>query len=95
MAPNLKELFVGDGFRKEASYSLPSSFFTVAAETDGVRTASLSKELTIHCTAASAEWLARTNLRWVHSGYRSATPITVKFIDNTSGEELFPIWAAN
>ena len=93
--PNLKELNVGDGFRKGDEMSLPSSFFTVAAEKDGTRTASNSGTLTIHCTAASAAWLARTNLRWVHSGYRNATPITVNFIDESTGTALSPTWAVD
>ena len=95
MDPNLTELNVGDGFMKDASLSLPTNFFTVNSETKGVRTASNPGTLTIRCTQNSADWLARTNLRWVHSGYKSATPITVNFIDDATGEPLSVTWAAN
>ena len=95
MNPNLTELNVGDGFMKDASLSLPTSFFTVNSETKGVRTASNPGTLTIRCTQNSADWLARTNLRWVHSGYKSATPITVNFIDDATGNPLSVTWAAN
>ena len=95
MNPNLTELNVGDGFMKDASLSLPTSFFTVNSETKGVRTASNPGTLTIRCTQNSADWLARTNLRWVHSGYKTATPITVNFIDDATGNPLSVTWAAN
>ena len=95
MDPNLTELNVGDGFFKDASLSLPSNFFTATSAADGVRTSSIPGTLTIRCTQNSADWLARTNLRWFHSGYKSATPITVNFIDDATGNPLSVTWAAN
>ncbi|MBQ7622697.1 MAG: hypothetical protein IJS66_03045, partial [Bacteroidales bacterium] len=73
----------------------PSGFFLAQAEGVGVRTASLSKKLTIHCNKATADWLARTNLRWIRSGYNGKTPIEVVLIDNATGETISPVWAAN
>ena len=92
--PNLTELNVGDGFRKPDN-SIPTNFFTINSETKGVRTASNPGTLTIRCTQNSADWLARTNLRWVHSGYKSATPVTVNFVDDATGNPLSVTWAAN
>ena len=92
--PNLTELNVGDGFRRPGT-SVPTNFFTINSETDGVRTATNPKTLTIRCTQNSADWLAKTNLRWVHSGFKSATPVTVNFIDDATGNPLSVTWAAN
>ena len=92
--PNLTELNVGDGFRRPGT-TVPSNFFTANSETDGVRTSTVPGKLTIRCTQASADWLARTNLRWLQSGYKSATPVTVNFIDDASGAPLTVTWAAN
>ncbi|MBO4571545.1 MAG: BspA family leucine-rich repeat surface protein [Bacteroidales bacterium] len=90
--PNLSEIYLGEGFLQDTT---PSSFFLAQTEGTGVRTASLSKKLTIYCNKATADWLARTNLRWIHSGYNGKTPIEVVFIDNSTGETLSPKWAAN
>ena len=92
--PNLTELNVGDGFRRPGT-SVPTNFFTINTETVGVRTASNPGVLTIRCTQNSADWLARTNLRWLHSGYKSTTPITINFVDDQTGNPLSVTWAAN
>ncbi len=90
--PNLTELNVGDGF---VGNSLPTYFFCNSADADGTRTASLSKSLTIRCTQNSATWLAKTTLRWIRSGYKNKTAIKVTMIDDATGAELKPTWAAN
>ena len=90
--PNLMELNVGDGF---VGNSLPTNFFCNSADADGTRTASLSKSLTIRCTEKSATWLAKTTLRWIRSGYKNKTAIKVTMIDDATGAELKPTWAAN
>ena len=90
--PNLTELNVGDGF---VGNSLPTNFFCNSADADGTRTASLSKSLTIRCTEKSATWLAKTTLRWIRSGYKNKTAVKVTFIDDATGAELKPTWAAN
>ena len=90
--PNLAEIHLGEGFLQNTT---PTGFFLAQAEGTGVRTASLSKKLTIYCNKATADWLARTNLRWIRSGYNGKTPIEVAFIDSATGETLSPKWAAN
>ena len=95
MDPNLTELNVSDGFRRPDELSMPSNFFAVGSDKKGTRTASNPGTLTIRCSAASAAWMARTTLRFLHSGYNGATPISVTFIDDSTGETLSPTWAAN
>lgn len=91
--PNLKEIYLG-----EKGYSTtglnPTSFFAASTDKVGVRTASYSKNLTIHCTKAGADWLVKTSLRWIHSGYNGFAPITVNFID-LDGNPYTPVWPAN
>lgn len=91
--PNLKEIYMG-----EKGYSTkglnPTSFFAASSDKVGVRTASYSKNLTIHCTKAGADWLAKTTLRWIKSGYNGFDPIEVNFID-LEGNPYTPEWAAN
>ena len=92
--PNLAEIHLGDGFLQ--NNTMPSNFFLAQSEGNGTRTASLSKKLTIYCNQATANWLAKTNLRWIHSGYSGKTPIEVVFIDNATGATLTPAaWGAN
>ncbi len=93
--PNLEELYVGDGFRRPEELSMPSSFFAGASDAAGFRTASNVGSLRIYCTAASADWLARTTLRFLHSGYRNAARIDVTFTDDATGVTLSPTWAPN
>ena len=90
--PYLTELNVGDGF---VGNSPPTNFFTNTNDANGARTSSLSKKLTIRCTERSATWLAKTTLRWIHSGYKNKTAIDVTFIDDKTGATLSPTWAAN
>ncbi len=87
--PNLAELNVGEGF---VGMSLPTNFFTNSSDADGSRTSSLSKKLTIRCTENSADWLAKTTLRWVHNGYKNKKPVEVSFIDDKTGAALNPTW---
>lgn len=91
--PNLTEIHLGDGFLQ--NNTTPTYFFLGQSDAVGTRTASLSKKLTIYCNQATANWLAKTNLRWIHSGYSGKTPIDVVFIDNATGNTLNPTWAAN
>lgn len=93
--PNLTELNVGDGFRRPAELSMPSNIFAVGSDAAGFRTASIPGELTIRTTEASAAWLARTNLRFLQSGYQGKTPIKVTFLDDATGAVLSPTWAPN
>lgn len=93
--PNLTELCVGDGFRRPDGLNMPTNFFATGSDAAGFRTASTSKKLTIRCTSASATWLAKTNLRFLNSGYKSMTAIPVTFIDDATGATLSPTWAAN
>ena len=91
-SPSLREIHLGEGFIQE---SAPNSFFAASSDADGDRTASLSGSLTLYCTPASADWLAGTTLRWIHSGYKGATPVEVVFIDSEDGQTLTPTWPAN
>ena len=93
--PNLTELNVSDGFRRPAELSMPSNIFAVSSDAAGFRTASIPGELTIRTTEASAAWLARTNLRFLQSGYQGKTPIKVTFLDDATGAVLSPTWAPN
>jgi surface protein len=93
--PNLTELHVSDGFRRPAELSMPSNIFAVSSDAAGFRTASIPGELTIRTTEASAAWLARTNLRFLQSGYQGKTPIKVTFLDDATGAVLSPTWAPN
>ena len=87
--PNLAELNVGEGF---VGISLPTNFFANSSDADGSRTSSLSKKLTIRCTEESAAWLAKTTLRWIHSGYKNMKPVEVSFTDDKTGAALNPTW---
>ena len=93
--PNLTELCVGDNFRRPDNLSMPSNFFAAASDAKGFRTASNPGTLTIRCTSATAAWLAKTTLRFLHSGYNSKTAINVNFVDDATGAALSPTWAPN
>ncbi|MCQ2137691.1 MAG: DUF285 domain-containing protein [Bacteroidales bacterium] len=91
--PCLKEIYLGEKGCCTAGI-LPTSFFASSTDKVGVRTASYSKELTIHCTKQTADWLAKTSLRWIKSGYSGFAPIDVKFID-LDGNPYTPTWPAD
>ncbi len=91
--PNLKEIYMGEKGYSSTGLN-PTSFFAASSDKVGVRTASYSKSLTIHCTKAGADWLAKTSLRWIHSGYNGFAPITVTFVD-PDGNQYTPVWPAN
>lgn len=90
--PRLKEIYMGEKGYSDKVTS-PTQFFALSSDKVGVRTASYSKTLTIHCTKAGADWLAKTTLRWIHSGYSGFDPITVNFV--VDGNPYNPVWAAN
>lgn len=91
--PRLKEIHMGEKGYSDKVTS-PTQFFALSSDKVGVRTASYSKNLTIHCTRAGADWLAKTTLRWIKSGYNGFDPIEVNFID-LEGNPYTPVWAAN
>lgn len=90
--PNLKEINFGANCPLNEHTEKPSYMFCGTADKDGDRTASKSGKLIIRCTAECAQWLAGTNLRWLHSGNKGATPIEVRLYDYKTGGELFPAW---
>ena len=90
-APSLKTV------RTSAAYipsdgGLPSSYFTSSSTTLSIRTGK-KKGLTFITTQEVANWLATTNLRWIHSGYSGTTAIPVTFIDSATNAELTVTWA--
>lgn len=90
--PALEEIDFG-GFVCTSEYlKAPSYLFCGQADKDGERTASGSGKLTIRCTEECAQWLAGTNLRWLHSGAKNAKPIEIHFIDYKTGREINPVW---
>ena len=92
--PCLKEIYFGEKGYNELNYR-PEYIFCANDQPAGKRTASKSGSLTIHCSQKGADWLSRTNLRWINSGYKNNTPIPVKFVDYQTGAELSVTWAAN
>ena len=92
--PYLREMRLGPAFQMTPS-ATPSSFFLASSDAVGVRTASMAERLTIHCTAAAANWLCRTNLRWIKSGYKIGAPKDVEFLDLETGEPITVIWGAD
>ncbi len=92
--PSLSVMRTGENFYR-ASGSTPEYFFGKNSSAMGVRTGSLSGGVTIYTDQTSANWLAKTNLRWINSGYKNMTPVPVKFIDKDSGEPLTVTWANN
>jgi surface protein len=92
--PKLRELYLGEKGYNTTAYR-PSYFFAANDDKVGARTASTSGSLTIHCTQRGADWLSKTNLRWIHSGYNISAPVNVKFVDYKTGAELTTTWAAN
>ena len=92
--PSLKELRLGENGYNNTSFT-PTNFFCAKAQKKGTRTASNSGSLTVYCTQAGANWLSKTNLRWIKSGYNGQKAITVKFVDISTGADLKVTWAAN
>ena len=92
--PKLRELYLGEKGYNTTAYR-PSYFFAANDDKVGARTASTSGSLTIHCTQRGADWLSKTNLRWIYSGYNISAPVNVKFVDYKTGAELTTTWAAN
>ncbi len=92
--PNLKEIYFGEKGYNEETYR-PDYIFCANTQAKGTRTASNSKALTIHCSQKGADWLSKTNLRWINSGYNGKNPIPVTFVDYQTGAELSVTWGAN
>lgn len=92
--PNLKELVIGDNFVPKDN-ALPTNFFTSTSLDFMNRAGSANRALTIYTTQKSADWLVKTNLRWINSGYSGQTKIPVTFIDINAGNKLTVKWAAN
>lgn len=92
--PYLQEMLLGPDFVMTPS-ATPSAFFLASSDAVGVRTASLADKLVIRCTPATANWMCRTNLRWIKSGYKIGAPKDVEFYDSTTGEPITVIWGAD
>ncbi len=92
--PNLRELYLGEKGYNTTAYK-PSYFFAATDDKEGARTASTSGSLTIHCTQRGADWLSKTNLRWINSGYSGQKAVPVKFVDYKTGAEIKVTWGAN
>ena len=90
---SLRELWVGKDFYPMDGQR-PSSFFVNSNTVQANRPGSKGG-LTIHTVQSVADWLATTNLRWVHSGNKGQQPTDVKFLDIDTGNELKVTWAAN
>ena len=103
---SLREVWFPECFLP-ANLKLPNAFFTQSSGSGEnwsyhggfyARTSCWAGSLTIHCTQETADWLAKTNLRWLPSGYNTAMtcdPIPVKFLDRATGQELAVTWAPN
>lgn len=92
--PSLHELYLGDKAYLSGGAS-PSSFFASSGQGFSYRTGSING-LYIYCSQAVADWLAKTTLRWIHSGYNGNTPITVDFYDWTNNTTPLTVtWSAN
>ena len=92
--PSLGTLKLGPKFISSDN-ARPSSFFTGSGLAQESRTGNYAGGITIHCTQAVANWLATTNLRWIHSGYKGMTAISVTFLDIDNGSTLSVKWSAN
>ena len=90
--PSLRVVRTGPAIMPKNN-SLPSYLFAANNLKDEQRTGYFAGGVTFYTTPAVAAWLARTNLRWINSGYNGFTPIPVKFIDDTTGEEISVTWA--
>ncbi len=93
--PNLKELYFGADACPTGGKLTPSSFFLSKANAKGFRTASNTGKLDIWCSSTTATWLAKTNLRWINSGYNGQTKIPVTFHDYKTGATIKVTWASN
>ena len=92
--PSLRSVRLGAGFIPNDS-AAPSSFFISSSTVTTARTGYRNGEVTFHTTQEVADWLAKTNLRWIRSGYKNQTAIPVHFIDINTGAKLNVTWAAN
>ena len=92
--PALKEIRTSDKYIPNDS-STPSNYTTGSTTSMDLRMGSVNGGVTFHTTQAVADWLAITNLRWIHSGYNGKTAIPVHFLDSATGDELSVTWADN
>ncbi|MBO4570799.1 MAG: BspA family leucine-rich repeat surface protein [Bacteroidales bacterium] len=90
---SLRELRVGEDFICSDG-GRPSSIF-VNTNTPFENRPGHNGDLKIYTVQSVADWLAITNLRWVHSGHSGQKPIDVSFYDIKTGDELTVTWAAN
>ncbi|MBQ7576398.1 MAG: BspA family leucine-rich repeat surface protein [Bacteroidales bacterium] len=90
---SLRELRVGGKFIASDG-ERPSSMFVNSTTVQANRPGSKGG-LTIYTVQKTADWLAKTNLRWVHSGNKNQQPIDVTFKDMNNGNDLTVTWAAN
>lgn len=74
--------------------ALPSSYCSNSTTSLSLRVGK-NGGLTFYTTQAVADWLATTDLRWIHSGYSGKTAIPVHFIDSATNAELSVTWAAD
>ena len=92
--PALKEIRTSDKYIPNDG-AAPSSYCTNSSTAKNQRMGSVNGGVTFHTTQAVADWLAITNLRWIHSGYNGKEAIPVYFIDSATGAELSVTWADN
>lgn len=88
---NMREMHLGSEF---CLSSKPSYFFT-SGDQNTYYFACNTLKVDIYCSPEVAEWLATTNLRWIHSGYSNKKPATITFFQWDSGGEIEVTWAAN
>ena len=74
--------------------ALPSSYCSNSTTSMSLRVGK-NGGLTFYTTQEVADWLATTDLRWVHSGYSGKATIPVIFIDPATSAELNVIWPAD
>ncbi len=92
LCKNLREINAGSTFMFGCTGG--SNFFCANNTAYASRPGSAAKGLTVICSQSVADWLARTNLRWIANGY-GAKAIPVTFKDYQTGETLKVKWASN
>jgi len=89
---SIKDIYFGEGFIRTGSPDYMWGSKTLAPP---YRTGSVNGAFNIHCTQDTADWLAKTTLRHVHSGATIGVPCDVHFLDLNGGNELTVTWAAD
>ena len=92
--PALKEIWTSKDYIPNDG-AAPGSYCTGSTTSMSLRMGSINGGVTFHATQEVADWLAITNLRWIHSGHNGKEAIPVHFLDSTTGDELSVTWGAN